>query len=53
MIHSEAARKWNNEQRKRKLRRLWWNATEDGQRWIWGMGIILGSAMLLFIAFHK
>lgn len=49
MIHTQAARKWQNEQRKKWLRRQIWHAQEILGAVLWGVAAIIGVACLIFI----
>lgn len=53
MIHSEAARRWNNDQRKRKIRRLYYNAMDAAGFILWAMVVIIAAACVVFLLWHK
>lgn len=53
MIHSGAARRWNNEQRKKWLRRQIYHAQDIAGGLLWGMVFIIGFAMLVFCVAHR
>ena len=53
MIHTGAARRWMTEQHKKKLRRLYWNAMEYAGFMLWGMAVVMATAMTLFVLCHR
>ena len=53
MIHTQAARRWNAEQRHKQLRRLYWHFLDYAGFICWCMVGVIATAMGLFVLCYR
>jgi hypothetical protein len=52
-MSGHVAAEWKRERRVKKLRRLYYHAMDIAGLWLWGMAVIMATAMLIFVVEHR